>query len=291
MRLLAKSVLDTITRGKRLVNSVTITAIVPRPVIVNAQIWRRMRTKTTARTSAAIPITAGSTGGKTFLSFRSTATTTVAIRNAAPSAAATSDIRAAARPARASRSPFVRSVRNVAPWNTKIATTARPPSSVYQLNRSQKVPVKSLLELIGVPYSRLAKPTPQISDAPKLPTAFAQSHTFRQPRLCALRPPFERDHADDQEEQRGQQRDVEAGEHRRVPGRERGERRAAGGDEPHLVAVPHGADRLEHRAALLLVAREEREQHADAEVESLEQEVARPEDDDEHEPEVLEIHQ
>ena len=151
MRLLAKSVLETITRGKRLVKIVTITAIAPRPVIVKAQTSRRMRTKTTARRSAAIPIAAGSTGGKTFLSLRSTATTTVATRNAAPSAAATSDIRLAARPARASRSPCVRSVRNVAPWKTKMATTARPPSTVYQLNRSQNVPVKSLLELIGVP--------------------------------------------------------------------------------------------------------------------------------------------
>ena len=55
-----------------------------------------MRTKTTARTSAAIPIAAGSTGGKTSLSLRSTATTTVQIRKAAPSAAATSESRFAA---------------------------------------------------------------------------------------------------------------------------------------------------------------------------------------------------
>ena len=93
MRLLAKSVLDTITRGKRLTKSVATTAIVPRPVIANAQIWLRRRTRTTASTSAAIPIAAGSTGGKTLLSFRSTATFTVQIRNTAPSAAATTDNR------------------------------------------------------------------------------------------------------------------------------------------------------------------------------------------------------
>ncbi len=40
MRLFAKSVLETITRGKRLTKSVTTIAIVPRPVIVNAQIQR-----------------------------------------------------------------------------------------------------------------------------------------------------------------------------------------------------------------------------------------------------------
>jgi hypothetical protein len=34
--------------------------------------------------------------------------------------------------------------------------------------------------LIGVPYSRFASPTPQISEAPKLPTAFAHSQAFRQ---------------------------------------------------------------------------------------------------------------
>src|SRR5438132_1263294 len=33
---------------------------------------------------------------------------------------------------------------------------------------------------MGVPYRRLANPTPQISEAPKLPTVFAHSHTLRQ---------------------------------------------------------------------------------------------------------------
>ena len=111
VRLFAKSVLETITRGKRLVKSVTTTAIVARPVIANALIWLRRRAKTTASMSAAIPITAGSTGGNTSLSFRSTATTTVQIRNTVPSAAATSESRRAARPARSSRSPWVRKVR------------------------------------------------------------------------------------------------------------------------------------------------------------------------------------
>ena len=102
---------------------------------------------------------------------------------------------------------------------------------------------------------------------------------------------LERDDADDQEEQEDQQREVEAREHRRVPGGKRGEGRSGGDDEPDLVPVPHGADRLEHRAALGLGARDERQQHADAEVEPLEQEVAAPENDDQAEPEDLEVHQ
>ena len=48
---------------------------------------------------------------------------------------------------------------------------------------------------------------------------------------------------------------------------------------------------LEHRALLLGVAAEERQQHADAEVEPLEHEVARPENGEQTEPELLETHQ
>jgi hypothetical protein len=111
------------------------------------------------------------------------------------------------------------------------------------------------------------------------------------PGTVPLVTPLERDDADDEEEQKEQQREVEAREHRRVPGRERRERRSARDDEPDLVSVPDRPDRLEHRAALGLVARHERQQHADAEVEAFEQEVAAPEDDDQDEPEFLEVHQ
>src|SRR5262249_33185329 len=75
------------------------------------------------------------------------------------------------------------------------------------------------------------------------------------------------------------------------PRRERREGRAAGDDQPDLVTVPDRPDRLEHRRALLLVARHEREQDADAEVEAFEQEVGAPEDGDQDEPEGLEVHQ
>jgi len=66
---------------------------------------------------------------------------------------------------------------------------------------------------------------------------------------------------------------------------------SAGDDQPHLVPVPDGAHRLEHHPPLALVPRQEREQHSDAEVEPLEQEVPSPEEGDEAEPEDLEVHQ
>ena len=110
-------------------------------------------------------------------------------------------------------------------------------------------------------------------------------------RGLALRAPLEGDDADDQEEEDEQERDVEAREHRRVPSRKRCERRAPGDDEPDLVPVPDGADRAQHRPPVFLALREERQQHPYPEVEALEQEIARPQDRDEHEPEGLEVHQ
>src|SRR4029077_14428030 len=108
-------------------------------------------------------------------------------------------------------------------------------------------------------------------------------------RSLALVAPLERDDADDQEEEDEQERQVEPGEHRPVPGRERRKRRRSRDDEPDLVPVPHRSDRLEHGAALALVARQEREQHPDAEVEALEHEVPAPEKGDEAEPEDLQV--
>ena len=107
----------------------------------------------------------------------------------------------------------------------------------------------------------------------------------------ALRAPFERDDAHDEEDEDEQQREVEAREHRRVPGRERREGRTAGDDEPDLVPVPDRSDRPQCRTALLVRARDEGEQHPDPEIEPFEEEVHRPDDGDEAEPEGLEIHQ
>ncbi len=123
-----------------------------------------------------------------------------------------------------------------------------------------------------------------------LPIVLAHSQVVRQRGPVALLAPFKRDDSDDQEHQDQQDRDVEAREQRRVPGREGGERSSRGEDQPHLVAVPHRPDGLEHEAAFALVAGEDREQHPDAEVEPLEQEVAPPKDGDQDEPEDLESH-
>ena len=71
-------------------------------------------------------------------------------------------------------------------------------------------------------------------------------------RLCAV---LERDPAHDQREQDQQQRQVEAAEQRGVPLRERGERGAAGDEQPDLVAVPDRADGVDQDAALGVVLR------------------------------------
>src|SRR5262245_46388280 len=99
------------TRGYRLVNSVATVATVPAAVIANAQPRRPTMTRAIASTSAAMATIAGSTGGKTFLSLRSTATATVQIRNPAATAAAGSDSLRAVEAARSQRAPVVRSVR------------------------------------------------------------------------------------------------------------------------------------------------------------------------------------
>ena len=108
---------------------------------------------------------------------------------------------------------------------------------------------------------------------PRSPTPSARARP-----AVVLAPELERDAAHDQRDEDQEEREVEAGEERRVPLREGGERGAAGDDQPHLVAVPHRPDRMQHGAALGLVAPDGAHQHPDAEVEALEHEVADPED-------------
>ena len=123
-----------------------------------------------------------------------------------------------------------------------------------------------------------------------LPTVLAHCHAVRQRGSSPSRPPLERDHANDQQEEDQQEGQVETRERRRVPDREGRERGGAGHHQPDLVAVPDGSDRLEHRLAVPLVSPQERKQGADPEVEALEQEVAGPEDRDQDEPELREAH-
>ena len=98
------------------------------------------------------------------------------------------------------------------------------------------------------------------------------------------------DAAHDQTDQDEQQGQIEAGEERRVPLGEGGEGRAARGEQPHLVAVPDRTDGAECDAPVGLVAGDQRQQHADAEVEALEEEVAGPQDRDQQEPDRGELH-
>ncbi len=106
-------------------------------------------------------------------------------------------------------------------------------------------------------------------------------------RRVVLAPELERDAADDQRGEDQEQRQVEAGEQARVPAGEGRERRAAGRQQPHLVAVPDRADRVDDHALVGLVAAERADQHPDAEVEALEHEVADPQHADQAEPECL----
>ena len=101
---------------------------------------------------------------------------------------------------------------------------------------------------------------------------------------------LEGDAAQDEADQDEEQREVHAAEHRRVPEREGREGRAAGDEQPHLVAVPHGRDRVDHHAATQVVLADDRQQHADAEVEAVEDEVADPEHGDQGEPDGCQIH-
>ena len=100
---------------------------------------------------------------------------------------------------------------------------------------------------------------------------------------------LDRDAADDEADEHEEEGEIEAREERRVPAGERRERRAAGDEQPHLVAVPDRADRADERPALADVTADEGQEHADAEVEPLQDEVARPEHDDEEEPERLQV--
>jgi hypothetical protein len=89
-------------------------------------------------------------------------------------------------------------------------------------------------------------------------------------------------------EQDEQQRPVESGERRRVDQRPRRKGRAAGGDEPDLVALPRRAHRIDDDAALLVVLAEERQQCAHAHVEAVGHGEADQQHADEQPPDDLE---
>ena len=143
---------------------------------------------------------------------------------------------------------------------------------------------------MGTPWRRLASAIPHRRGAPTDPIVFIHAQNVLPAGMVRLLPPFERDHPDDQEREDQQEGEVEAREHRRVPDGEGREGRAAGDDEPDLVAVPHRSDRLEHRLPVGVLPAQHGEQHADPEVEALGHEVRGPEKGEEAEPDDLERH-
>jgi hypothetical protein len=99
---------------------------------------------------------------------------------------------------------------------------------------------------------------------------------------------FDGHRAENQRHQQQHQREIKTGEHRRIDVRERGEQRAAAGDQPDFVAVPDRADGVEQRAAFRVILREQM-QRADAEVEAVEHGVAGEQHADEDEPDGVQV--
>ena len=85
---------------------------------------------------------------------------------------------------------------------------------------------------------------------------------------------FEADAAQHQQPEDDHQRKIEAAESRGVEQRKREIERAASGEKPHFVAVPHRADGVKAGLPLGFGADEEEVKHADTEVEAIENDIA-----------------
>ncbi len=104
----------------------------------------------------------------------------------------------------------------------------------------------------------------------------------------ALGPELERHSSEDEGGQNQEEGKVKAAEQSGVPVREGGERGATGGEKPHFVAVPYRPDGVDQDTPVEIVSPQYRQQHADTEVEALQNEVHRPKNTDDDEPEDLE---
>ena len=218
-----------------------------------------------------------------------TALTYVQTRNTSTRIAAIGPVASAARRARRFSSPSTRRVRNSAPWKVNSASVMRPPRSAYGTSEVEEVARERARRV-----DRDAPDEVRERDPPEQRGHPARDREQRVPAgspLCvrALVAVLDRDTADDQPDEDEEEREVERGEHRRVPGREGSERRATRDEEPDLVPVPDRADRVHQRAPLLFGVPDETLEDADPEVESLEHEVADPEDRDQEEPEGLQV--
>ena len=105
--------------------------------------------------------------------------------------------------------------------------------------------MNSWLASIGSPCSRLPSATPISSGASRLPAVSSESQVRRQRGESRLPRNSKETPRTISATSRSTSGEVERGEHRRVPPRERGEHPGAGDDEPHLVAVPQRPDRVD----------------------------------------------
>ncbi len=84
-----------------------------------------------------------------------------------------------------------------------------------------------------------------------------------------LVPELEADAPHDQGGQHDEQREVKTAEHAGVPDGKGGKGRAGRDDQPHLVAVPDGADGVPAEPPVHVVATDGQVEHAHAEVKAL----------------------
>src|SRR5690348_15901327 len=101
---------------------------------------------------------------------------------------------------------------------------------------------------------------------------------------------LERYGAQDQHEQDERECEVEPGEQRGVDEREHREQHAPADHEPDLVAVPDRADAVEEGPPLVVGPGQGDQKDPDAHVEPIEDQVARDDEDEEEEPDVVEGH-
>ena len=93
--------------------------------------------------------------------------------------------------------------------------------------------------------------------------------------------------AEDQGEQQDQQGSVQGAEHHGIDLGEGREGHAAGGDQPHFVAVPHRADATAQDRLLFLGLTKDGIEHADTKIETIEHEIHRDQNRDKEEPKSL----
>src|SRR5208282_2133976 len=106
-------------------------------------------------------------------------------------------------------------------------------------------------------------------------------------RIVHLASVLDTDRAEEQREERQDQRHVESGKCRRVDERPGRKRPGAGGYEPDLVAFPRRPDGVDHDAALDVAAAVERQERPDPEIEAVEYRKANQQNANEQPPDKL----